>query len=257
MKNILVILAALVFFSSCKKENIKVDPKPVEKIKLGEVTTVKNEKVTLWSDANLTTGFHKVYLSVTDASEKNVSNATIVLQPMMKMAMMSHSSPVEQPSYNAASKLYEGAVVFTMPSGSDSWTINATINDEEKVFNVVIPAAATKVVGSYSGLDGSKYVLSLIPPKKWTVGLNDIEILISKNVAMMSFPGVDNFQLTMTPEMPSMGHGSPNNVNPISLGKGHYKGKVNFTMTGDWRLHFKLVNAGVTVVEDATIDLLF
>ena len=257
MKNILVIIAALVFFSSCKKENAKVDIKPIEKIKLGEVTTVKNEQVTLWSEENLTTGFHRVYLSVTDASDKLVSNAQIVLQPMMKMSMMSHSSPVEQPVYNAVSKLYEGAVVFTMPSGSDSWAVKATINDEEKVFNVVIPTAATKVVGSYSGLDGSKYVLSLIPPKKWSVGLNDVEILINKNVSMMSFPGVDDFQLTMTPEMPSMGHGSPNNVDPVSSGKGRYKGKVNFTMTGDWRLHFKLVKAGVTVVEDATIDLLF
>lgn len=258
MKNILIIASSiLILFSSCKKENTTINSKPITKIKLAEVSTTKNEKVTLWSDDSLATGYHKLYLFVSGASGQNSSNATVVLLPIMKMSAMSHSSPVEQPVYNSVSGLYEGAVVFTMPSGTDSWMVNATINDEEKVFNLKIPAAPTRLVGSYSGTDGNKYVVSLIPPKKWEVGLNGIEILINKNVGMMSFPGVNDFEISMMPEMPSMGHGSPNNVNPISTGLGRYKGKVNYTMTGDWRMHFKLTKAGTTIIEDAVIDILF
>ncbi|MDT4842046.1 hypothetical protein FQZ97_759270 [compost metagenome] len=75
---------------------------------------------------------------------------------------------------------------------------------------------------------------------------------------MMNFPAQDNLTIEMTPEMPSMGHGSPNNISPVSTGNGHYKGKVNYTMTGDWRLHLKVSDAnGTVLLQDAFIDILF
>ena len=258
MNKIIIGLTALtLFFVSCKKEDVKPETKPIEKIKLGETTTAKNEKVALWADHNLVTGYHKLYLSVVDPAGKNVNNASVKFMPMMDMGTMKHSSPVEQPAYNTTSALYEGAVVFTMPSGTDSWMVNVTINDEVKTMNVNIPEAKTKMVGSYVGTDGKKYIVALVPGKKWEVGLNDLEILINKVESMMSFPASDDFNIVFTPEMPSMGHGSPNNVNPVSKGNGRYKGKVNYTMTGDWRLHFKLSKNDVVIVEDSNIDILF
>ena len=250
------VLAMTLLFISCKKEDVKPDVKPIEKLKLGEATTSKNEKITLWSDANLTTGFHKLYLSVSDANNKNITGASIGFEPLMDMGTMKHSSPVEQPVYNTVSGLYEGAAVFTMPSGMHSWMVNVTVNGEMKTITVTIPDAKTKLVGSYVGTDGNKYVVALVPPKKWEVGMNDLEILISQNL-MMTFPAVNDFKISFSPEMPSMGHGSPNNVNPANIGNGRYKGKVNYTMTGDWRLHFKISKNDVVIVEDATIDILF
>jgi hypothetical protein len=55
--------------------------------------------------------------------------------------------------------------------------------------------------------------------------------------------------------MPSMGHGSPNNINPLHIKNGHYKGKVNFTMTGDWRINLVLNKDGKT--SSTFFDLLF
>ena len=251
------LLAMTLVFVSCKKEDVKPDENPIEKIKLGEAITSNNEKITLWSDAALTTGFHKIYLSVTDVANKNLSNATVVFQPLMDMGTMKHSSPVEQPVYNSTSSLYEGAIVFTMPSGTNKWMVNVTVNGEMKTIDVDIPDAKTKLTGTYVGTDDTKYVVALIPSKKWQVGMNDLEILISRNQMMMAFPPVDDFKIVFTPEMPSMGHGSPNNVNPVNIGNGRYKGKVNYTMTGDWRFHFKLSKNDVVIVEDATIDILF
>ncbi len=50
--------------------------------------------------------------------------------------------------------------------------------------------------------------------------------------------------------MPSMEHGSPNNLNPTDFGNGHYKGKVNFTMTGMWRINIDIYDG--TVAKDTT-----
>ena len=74
---------------------------------------------------------------------------------------------------------------------------------------------------------------------------------------MMDYPAVDGMNIMFEPTMPSMGHGSPNNVNPVFTTKGHYKGKVNFTMTGDWRLDFTISGDGSTFANHAIIDVLF
>jgi hypothetical protein len=74
------------------------------------------------------------------------------------------------------------------------------------------------------------------------VGMNDIEVFVHTEESMMSYPAVENITLVMTPDMPSMGHGSPNNENPVHKGNGMYQGKVNFTMGGEWRVMFDVMD---------------
>jgi hypothetical protein len=57
--------------------------------------------------------------------------------------------------------------------------------------------------------------------------------------------------------MPSMGHGSPNNVNPVHTSNGHYLGKVNFTMSGFWRVHLTIKKNGVLLSNDQYFDITF
>ena len=94
--------------------------------------------------------------------------------------------------------------------------------------------------------NGAKYFISLITPTAANskVGINDFEIAIYKKASMMSWPADSSLSVTLTPEMPTMGHGSPNNVDPVHTGRGHYKGKVNFTMTGLWRLNLDFMSGG-------------
>jgi hypothetical protein len=54
--------------------------------------------------------------------------------------------------------------------------------------------------------------------------------------------------IEMIPDMPSMGHGSPNNENPVHTAIGHYKGKINFTMTGEWRITCNVKRANATLL---------
>ncbi|MCO5239330.1 MAG: FixH family protein [Chitinophagaceae bacterium] len=246
-----------ILFTACEKENTKPSSL-IDKHKIS-VITENNIVTTLWADnTTLQTGYNRLYISLEDMQGNEMKNAVLTYSPLMDMGTKKHSSPAEQPHYNNDLKLYEGAVVFTMPTSEmGSWQLDVSVNGKIITFPLTIQDAPRKNSGVYAGTDENKYVLALIPPVKWQVGLNDLEILISRQVSMMEFTGAEGFTVVFTPEMPSMDHGSPNNISPVSTGNGRYKGKVNYTMTGDWRLHFKLKKNDEVIVEDAYVDILF
>ncbi|MCK4750942.1 MAG: FixH family protein, partial [Bacteroidales bacterium] len=73
--------------------------------------------------------------------------------------------------------------------------------------------------------------------------------------SMMSFPPAEDLIVEIEPEMPSMDHGSPNNEHPVHLADGHYRGKINFTMTGWWRVHITLKKGDEVVTDEAFLDI--
>lgn len=262
MKPQYILLAALFLFTlnSCKKENTE-PPINIDKIKITEAQA-GDLKITLYADKeNLSVGFNALYIALENAGGRLGDFQTSVkLQPLMDMHTMEHSSPVIQPTFDPNSGLYQGAVVFTMPSGEmGSWKLQAEVNGVTRDLSLQVhpSLSGTKPVGSYLGTDGNYYVVSLISPIAPKTGINDLLILVNRRASMYSFPAVSDLEVEMVPEMPSMGHGSPNNQHPVDVGGGIYKGKVNFTMTGDWRLHFKLKQGESVLVEDAFLDLMF
>ena len=82
----------------------------------------------------------------------------------------------------------------------------------------------------------------------------DLEIAVFSRESNDSFPPVTDLEIEFEPSMPSMGHGSPDNEHPVHRHGGHYAGKVNFTMTGDWRIHLDLRREGVSIGQ-AEFDL--
>ncbi len=259
--NIIILFLAISIFSACKKDK---DEKPAEqKIKITEATAQNGTKVTLWADKDqLTVGYNPIYLTVTNENTE-VKDAVVTVHPEMDMHTMSHSSPVEQPVYNALEGKYAGAVVFTMPSGDmGSWKLTVEVNELNIDLNVTVANSPsnTRFVGTFTGADAERYVISLVNPLMPKTGMNDLEILVNKRTdSGHSFPPVDDFQIEFNPQMTSMGHGSPNNVYPVNVGKGKYKGKVNFTMTGDWRLFFTLKRNGEVIVggDNTYLDIWF
>jgi hypothetical protein len=87
--------------------------------------------------------------------------------------------------------------------------------------------------------------------------MNEIEFTLHRKASMMSWPADSTYTIEITPEMPSMGHGSPNNVNPTHVGNGHYKGKVNFTMTGEWKVNVVVKKDGTPVSNNASFTITF
>src|SRR5688500_17476131 len=119
MKPILYITILLTsLFAACSKDKGSSPNQPVEKIKIAEKATPSGLSVTLWADKqDFSVAYNKVYLTVKNPSGSNVSNATVSYLPVMDMMTMSHSCPVEQPSYNAEKGYYEGAATFSMATG--------------------------------------------------------------------------------------------------------------------------------------------
>lgn len=240
------LLCALTLLNACKKDDTPVTPPATEPALTLQGTAYSAEtRVSVYAADSLRQGYNSLYLQFTDSVSGSIlqtMNATIT--PMMYMTSHTHSCPVEQPSsVTAASNYFPCAAVFMMASNSmEPWTIKVSFNDtiRHKTGNVEIPitVAGTNLVTSFIGPfpDSIKYFVTMRRIEGAKVGMNDCEFLVHKRQSMMSFPAVTDLNLEMTPDMPSMGHGSPGNVNPTHTCSGHYCGKVNFTMTGEWRI---------------------
>ena len=160
------------------------------------------------------------------------------------MTSMKHSCPVENPSTIAENGLFPASIMFTMPSGDmGSWALQVEVNSQAvagKVeIEVDVQATNPSKVLSFLSPDGERFYLSYNFPGKLRTGVNNFEVIAFKGVEG-EFSPADNLTMHMTPEMPSMDHGSPNNIDPTHADNGHYKGKVNFTMTGEWRINLDL-----------------
>ncbi|MBL7739009.1 MAG: FixH family protein [Chitinophagaceae bacterium] len=257
-----IVSAFLILFTSCKKDDLQ-EPDPAQGLtKLTEgYATGAAAKVEVYVKGNtINTGYTKFYIALYDSvSGQRMDESHIHLTPMMDMGMMQHSAPYENPSSgNAVNHLFPCSVVFIMPSTGGTWTLKIQVHNHlnGKEGSLTIPVTVTDpvkaTIKSFTSLhDGGKYFISMIEPSSPKVGINDMEMAIYKKKTMMEFPADSSLSVTLTPEMPTMAHGSPNNVNPVHTGNGHYKGKVNFTMTGLWRLHLDFMSG--TAVADSTL----
>lgn len=249
-----ILIMAVAFISSCKKEtnNNPSYTIPSNLILIASGYAAGSEaRVDVYSTDSFFVGYNQLYIAVYDsASNQRLTDAQINLNPMMTMiGGMSHSCPFENPTSNIASEgLFSCAIVYIMPSSSTgSWTLNTAILNNKNglqgtaamAITVLNPAMAK--MKSLTALDdSSKLFISIVKPMNPIVGVNDFEITIHKKASMMSFPAANDYNTVADPQMLSMGHGSPLNENPVLQGNGHYKGKLNFTMSGDWRVYLDL-----------------
>lgn len=221
--------------------------------------------VVLYSNDTLKTGYNKLYVVLYDSATGTlISDSHVMLMPEMNMGMMVHSAPYENPvSETAVDGKFPCAVVFIMPSDNMMpWKLDVTVHNHSAPgepegtasFNLAVADNPTKFKSLLTS-DSTRLYLSYIQPENPVVGINDFEFLLNKRADMMSFPPDSLYTCTIYPWMPSMGHGSPNNVDPVHVGSGHYNGDVNFTMTGDWQIKIYLHKSGQT--DSTYFDLIF
>ncbi|MBE2228575.1 MAG: FixH family protein [Ignavibacteria bacterium] len=276
MKKILIASALLIvftlYFTGCSEDSVlnnnggNNDPNLSGLMKIdSSYATGSGAIVALYASDSLKTGYNKLYVVLYDsASGTLITDAHVSLMPEMDMGMMVHSAPYENPAGETAIEgKYPGAVVFIMPSTAMMpWTLNVMVHNHSAsgepegtaTFNLVVSDNPTKFKSIMTG-DSTRLYLSYIQPKNPIVGINDFEFSLHKRETMMSFPADSSYTCTIYPWMPSMGHGSPNNVDPVHVGMGHYNGDVNFTMTGDWQIKVYLHKNGQT--DSTYFDLLF
>lgn len=251
---LLLSLAGLLSFatSSCSDDNSNEIEIP-DLMKIGEFTDSGITVVT-YSDGELSVGHNILYLEVHQNGIR-YDNASVQFTTMMHMESHSHASPLGLPEQvrERTHNLYKAWAIFTMPSGMmGRWELQFTVknaNQTETIASGIIPiqVAQANRVSTFMAEDGTKYILTLVNPMEPKVGLNDLEVALHRSETMMSFPTVSNATMIFEPWMPSMGHGSSNNVSPTHQSNGFYKGKVNFNMTGDWELRFDMTINGETM----------
>ncbi len=220
---------------------------------LGEAAN-DNIRVRLYGNDNPTVGYNKILADVRSIADNSVPHdLSVELTPLMTMPSMMHSAPFESIHDHERHDDHIFGLVFMMPSGEmNEWTLNVKCSvDQQSLGEFAIPLQV--VPSSYSTMlvpsDGNSLVVTLLQPEQWTVGMNDIEFTIHERTSMMSFPAREDLELQIEPDMPAMGHGSPNNENPLHVQNGHYHGRVNFTMTGEWSIVLHLKRGGQEVAK--------
>lgn len=274
MKKILfaaiAVFIAVVFMPSCKKTTTPDPTYPIPtnlKLLSNGYATGSATRVEVYAADSFFVGYNQLYLALYDsATNERVMNADVTLNPMMTMTgSMSHSSPFENPASSlAAEGLFPCAVVFVMPTGSmGSWVLNVQLLNHTTGFsgtaafsaNVLNPTLA-KMKSLTTLDDSSKLFISIVKPINPLAGVNDFEIAIHKKTGIMSFPAANDYTTVINPQMMSMGHGSPLNENPIFTANGHYLGKVNYTMSGDWRIYLHLNHNGAVADSSLYFDII-
>lgn len=260
------------FFSCKKTEETTIDPLTgLTKLQEGYAIGAST-KVELWGKKNFYVGYNNIVVVLYDSLnlKEKITDAHIRFLPQMTMKMgemtKKHACPIENPQETAENDVFRGAIVFTMASDANgSWKLAVLVHhhkydkEGEIVFDVNVenPDAAVLKMFTTQDADSARLILSMAEPSVPKIGMNDIEFTIHKMKDMMSFPPDDSYTIEIKPEMPTMGHGSPNNVNPVNIGNGHYKGKVNFTMTGTWRIYLTIKKNGNVIAENIFFDITF
>lgn len=251
-------LPMLILFASCEKDDVAIPPDPLAGLHKITETVSEGTTITLYAQQpSLVTGYNRLFITLTDVSSgNNFENVAVDVKPMMDMGMMQHSSPVENAVYSSTRTAYATQVVFTMPtSPSGEWWLEISFIHPVSMVPVstTLPVSVDQGTGLYifqSLFDNARFYVALVEPQSPTVGINDLELAVFKQENSMSYPADSSLTINFEPEMPTMGHGSPNNVQPVHAAKGHYTGKVNFTMTGYWRLNLDFMDG--TNVADST-----
>jgi hypothetical protein len=270
---IIYLLAFTAILFACNKANEDVPVNPLDGLtKLKEGYAIgASTKVEIWGDKNFFAGYNKLTVVLYDSLDLTgkITNAHIHLMPVMTMKMgnmdMQQSTPVENPDELAINGAYPCAIAFVMPSdAADIWQLGVEVHNHvtgkegEAQFDITVDNPDESVIKVFSSLKGDgTLALSMVKPTSPVIGMNDIEFAIYKEISMMEWQSADSYTIEITPEMPAMGHGSADNVNPVNKGNGHYLGKVNLASAGEWKVDVLVKKEGIAVSDGLFFNIIF
>jgi hypothetical protein len=255
----LSLLALSAFALACGPAPSTEGPKPTS-LALASSGAVSVE---LLSFSPLAVGQSRVLYKVTQDGQP-VTKATLAQKPVMHMTSMTHGCPLQNPAGEAnADGYFEGLIVFSMASmGDEYWNLALDVTVDGAASPVTVDFGKVTVADSTMKKvvtrGDKKIILSYGYPAAPKVGANEVVITahMATDMMKMNFATVDDLTFTLTPEMPSMGHGSNGNVNPTRGDDGLYRGTVVFSMPGDWVVHLGVLAADAQLATyDFALDL--
>ncbi len=269
-KTFFAFLTFCFLLASCKKDDPKVTALINEAAGLQQIDSLTQGNYTFYiykkDTGKLVVGYNEIYIQLKNkATGKFVEDANLSWKPLMHMdSIYSHACPFsginKVPNTNT---LYKGYFIFIMANvDMGYWEIKyyyingtdtlAKVSDRPSVVNVT----GRKRYSTFTGTDiYSPYFLALVNPAQPKVGPNDITVYLYQKIDNFTFTQVENYTIKIDPRMPGMGnHTSPNNVDlTYNSSLGIYKGTVNFTMTGYWKINLIVLDANNAVVKGEAI----
>ena len=273
---------ATAFLASCDSSTSPPSipaPSTTSKIALGTAASVlatKKLEAEFWAEDSLRTGWNVIHVRLRDPRfpDSVVTDVHLKSLPWMTMATKNHGAPGENLGADTVDGVavrggFKVAAVFQMASGSmGSWKMRLHVHDHRFVgtsdsnlqhdtvaLAVGVTASSPARVATFLGSDSVKRVVTLIAPHRPVVGTNAVEFGMWSMQDSVNFPGDSAVSLSFEPTMPSMGHGSDGNTQPVARRKGHYLGASNFTMTGDWRLSLRVADGAKVLDTARSFDL--
>ncbi len=244
--------AAVLAFAGCGSED-PAPPPPPQKTSLGTAPAGADLTVELLADRALETGITPIWVKVTDAGGRLVTDATVAFVPMMSMGMTGHSAPVIGPAAPDADGLRRFDVVFQM-AGMWSATVDVTPTG---LATVTASFPALTVTDSYRAARFSytdpvtsavtKYVMSLSFAATPRMGANSMVVTLhcSQDAGMTFQPADGTHTIHVLADMPAMPGQHPSSADPAPASPGIYTGELGFVMTGAWTATVTVRKGGV------------
>ena len=212
------------------------------------------------------TGYNELYFVSTKKETGNyIKDLTVTSStPVMYMSKMNmyHSTPVSDKSvivnydYLAVKRVWISFLMSTSDAGS--WTYSYEVNvlgksgGVEKKDIVVSELPEEQSWLKSFKVENDTYYISLANAKDWRTGKNEVKAYVSKKNIPATIPyglAEETFTIDIDPRMPDMGnHTSPDNTPLLKQEDGSYRGTVNLTMTGLWRIHLTVTDEQGSIV---------
>ena len=234
-----------------------------------ELSTVVDDQYNIFAysqTGSLHSGYNDIFFVATKKKTGNyIKNFDITgITPLMHMVKMDmyHSTPVgpDAASFNngylAVKRTWVSFLMNTSENGSwtlsyDAQVLGKTGGIEKRDIVVDALPQGQAWLESFKVGDAT-YFLSLVNPLDFKTGTNTITAYVSKKSAQATVPyalAEENFTVDIDPRMPDMGnHTSPDNTSLVKQADGSYKGTINLTMTGLWRIHLTVRDAQGNIV---------
>lgn len=167
---------------------------------------------------------------------------SISVQITMEMRNgMMHGTPIDTMYWDDQLHAYRLRILWVMPNRSESgdtlgiWRliVRGVLSQEILTFEFFPQVFPSPWVQNFHSMVDSSIVFSFFYISKAQLGINECLLWLYRKQGENFLP-IDNWTVVMDVSMPSMGHGSPNNIAPKFERRGRYRGQVNFTMYGEW-----------------------
>ncbi|MBS1562606.1 MAG: FixH family protein [Bacteroidetes bacterium] len=236
----LALLLALIVMSACTSTTEPAQQTtPSDYLLLGTATEGATN-VELYAKRQLVVGYNELYIKVIDASTKQVvTNAHVDVDCAMDMDSLHHRAPVEQCGCHepTVDNMWKVGTVLHMQGSKEAWTVRLNVHnhvrDEEISVSIPVSVAPSSNVATFTS-GTHEFIVCFVPPPQPVIGMNAVNFIVYSTSDHTVYTSRDDMSISIAPHMPSMGHGSPGNVQPVSTGVGHYSASVNLIMKGAW-----------------------